>query len=178
MIIIKKIFLILIFILFLPGLAFSKEDFDFKSLKNIKSNLRHYPEKDDPNLKTIKFVLTQIHMPIKIIGEFNSGGPLVEWYNVELFNGVTGWLYHNQISKNRTLLLKKNKNLYLFNSFNPNSLMTQIKAKIISPKIVILEKIKNNMAKISFSNKGKNSSGWILLDDSIWGVPQLELKNN
>ena len=36
-------------------------------------------------------------------------------------------------------------------------------------------KIKNNMAKIEISQNQKTSQGWILLDNSIWGLSEEEL---
>ena len=62
------------------------------------------------------------------------------------------------------------KNLYLFNSFQKESFKTKIKAKILSPKIVKLEKLKNNMAKIQLNHDEKLISGWIIIDESVWGL--------
>jgi|TARA_B110000503_G_scaffold26285_1_gene41471 SH3-like domain-containing protein len=166
--------LILLFLLFPIG-ALTESFPVFNSLKYEEVNLRHYPEKDDPNLKTIKFMLTERGMPVKILRDYNAGGNITEWYQVELFNGITGWIYHNQLSKKRKLLLKEDKNLYLFNSFKEGFFKTRIKSKIISPKIVSLMKIKNNMAKIEISQNQKTSQGWILLDNSIWGLSEEEL---
>ena len=161
--------LILVFLL-IPTLALCETFPTFNSLKYKEVNLRHYPEKDDPNLKTIKFVLTEKGMPVKVIRDFNAGGNITEWYQVELFNGITGWIYHNQLSQKRTLLLRKNTNLYLFNSNKEGSLITKIKAKIISPKTVSLIKIRDKMAKVEFNHNEKIKSGWIVLEDNIWGL--------
>ena len=57
-------------------------------------------------------MLTERGMPVKVLRNFNAGGNITEWYQVELFNGITGWIYHNQLSKKRKLLLKEDKNLY------------------------------------------------------------------
>jgi|TARA_B110000971_G_C20000018_1_gene496334 SH3-like domain-containing protein len=160
--------------LIIPTFAICDSFPSFNSLKYEEVNLRHYPEKDDPNLKTIKFKLTERGMPVKILRDYNAGGNITEWYQVELFNGITGWVYHNQLSKKRKLLLKEDKNLYLFSSSKEGSFKTQIKAKIISPKIVSLIKIKNNMAKIEINQKKKTTQGWILLDNSIWGLSKEE----
>ena len=165
-----NIFLIGIFIITFPLVVAAEKFPVFESLKFNEVNLRHYPEKDDPYLKTIKFKLTKKNMPVKVLGEFNSGGKIVEWRHVELFNGIEGWIYHTQLSEQRTLLLKKDKNLYLFNSFQKESFKTKIKAKIFSPEIVKLEKLKNNMAKIQLNHDEKLISGWIIIDESVWGL--------
>lgn len=169
-----KLYKICLLLLILPIFSIANEVPRFESLKFNEVNLRHYPEKDDPHLKTIKFKLTQQGMPVKVIREYNAGGKITEWRQVELFNGITGWVYHTQLSRQRTLLLKKDKDLYLFNSANQNSFKTKVKAKILSPKVVILDKIKNDMAKIQINNQGKTEVGWIILDNSIWGLKENE----
>ena len=161
--------LILVFLL-IPTLSLCESFPIFNSLKYNEVNLRHYPEKDDPHLKTIKFVLTEKGMPVKVIRDYNAGGNIVEWYQVELFNGITGWIYHTQLSQKRRLLLRENTNLYLFNSYKKGSLRTKIKAKIISPQIITLIEIKGIMAKVEFSHNDKFKTGWIILEDSIWGL--------
>ena len=95
--------LILVFLL-IPTLSLCESFPIFNSLKYNEVNLRHYPEKDDPHLKTIKFVLTEKGMPVKVIRDYNAGGNIVEWYQVELFNGITGWIYHNQLSQHHLLV--------------------------------------------------------------------------
>tara|TARA_B110001450_G_scaffold147758_1_gene138154 strand:- start:2370 stop:2879 length:510 start_codon:yes stop_codon:yes gene_type:complete len=161
--------LILVFLL-IPTLSLCESFPIFNSLKYDEVNLRHYPEKDDPYLKTIKFVLTEKGMPVKVTRDYNAGGNIVEWYQVELFNGITGWIYHTQLSQKRRLLLRENTNLYLFNSYKKGSLRTKIKAKIISPQIITLIEIKGKMAKVEFSHNDKFKTGWIILEDSIWGL--------
>ena len=165
--------LILVFLL-IPSLALCETFPTFNSLKYKEVNLRHYPEKDDPNLKTIKLVLTERGMPVKVIRDYNAGGSVIEWYQVQLFNGITGWIYHNQLSQKRRLLLRENTDLYLFNSYKKGSLRTKIKAKIISPKIISLVKIQGNMAKVEFSHSDKIKSGWIILEENIWGLLEEE----
>jgi len=165
-----------IVLLLIPVFAFCEKFPSFNSLKYNEINLRHYPEKDDPDLKTIKFVLTERGMPVKIIRDYNAGGDIIEWYQVELFNGITGWIYHNQLSKKRRLLLKEDKNLYLFSSYEKEKFKTRIKSKILSPKIVSLIKIKDNMAKVEISENQKITQGWILLDSSVWGLLEEERK--
>ncbi len=161
----------LILLLFLlPAISLCEVFPKFKSLKYKEVNLRHYPELLDPNLKTIKFTLTQVGMPVKVLRDYNAGGNIIEWYQVELFNGITGWIFHTQLSKKRRLLLKKDKNLYLFNSYKKESFKTRIKAEIIAPKIISLIKIKNNMAKVEVNHNGKTIKGWVILDKSIWGL--------
>ena len=57
-----------------------------------------------------------------------------------------------------------------FNSYQEGSLRTKVKAKILSPKIITLITIKGKMAKVEFSHNDKIKSGWIILEDSIWGL--------
>jgi len=54
-------------------------------------------------------MLTERGMPVKVLRNFNAGGNITEWYQVELFNGITGWIYHNQLSKNANYFLRKIK---------------------------------------------------------------------
>ena len=105
--------LVLLFLV-LPLTAYSDKHIPYyKSLAHDKSWLRHYPENQDLNKQTEKFLLTEENMPVKVIEEFrNSWSSYTDWYRIELFNGIQGWIAHNQLSKKRTLLILKDIELY------------------------------------------------------------------
>ena len=127
----------LILILFpLASLADSHIPY-YKSLSKNESWLRHYPDIQDFKEQTEKFFLTQKGMAVKVIEEHQSiGSKYIDWYRIELFNGIQGWIYHTQLTRKRSLLILKDTELYALKSTNPNSLFTIQKGEILSPKIV------------------------------------------
>ena len=66
----------------------------YKSLSKNESWLRHYPDIQDFKEQTEKFYLTQKGMAVKVIEEHQSvGSNYIDWYRIELFNGIQGWIY-------------------------------------------------------------------------------------
>ena len=59
--------------LVLPLTAYSEKHIPYyKSLAHDESWLRHYPENQDLNKQTEKFLLTEENMPVKVIEEFRN----------------------------------------------------------------------------------------------------------
>ena len=89
---------ILIFLL-IPQFIFADKHVPYyKSLSKTESWLRHYPDLRDFKEQTEKFFLTQKGMPVKVIQEHQSVGTnFIDWYRIELFNGIQGWIFHNQL---------------------------------------------------------------------------------
>ena len=168
---------LILFLLIFPLIAYSDKHIPYyKSLAHDESWLRHYPENQDLSKQTEKFLLTEENMPVKIIEEFqNSWSSYTDWYRIELFNGIQGWIAHNQLSKKRTLLVLEDTELYALKSYDPESIMTIQKGLILAPKIVNLLEINETMVKISIP-EGKKSSikGWIPIDKRLWGVSNTE----
>ena len=163
--------------LVLPLTAYSDKHIPYyKSLAHDESWLRHYPENQDLNKQTEKFLLTEENMPVKVIEEFrNSWSSYTDWYRIELFNGIQGWIAHNQLSKKRTLLILKDIELYALKSYDPESWMTIQKVVILAPKIVNLLEVKETMVKVSIPEGNKASiKAWIPIDGRLWGVSAKE----
>ena len=162
---------ILIFLL-IPYFAFADKHFPYhKSLSKSESWLRHYPDLRDFKEQTEKFFLTHKGMPVKVIEEYQSvGNNYIDWYRIELFNGIKGWIYHNQLTRKRTLLILENTELYALNSYDPDSLLTILKGEILAPKTVDLLEVTPQMFKVSISiSDRKEIKGWIPRDDRVWG---------
>ena len=143
----------------------------YKSLSKTESWLRHYPDIRDFKEQTEKFLLSQKGMPVRVIEELQSqGSSYIDWYRVELFNGIQGWMSHTQLTRQRTLLILEDTELYAFNSSEPNSWLTIQKGEIQSPKTVKLLEVSSSMFKVSIA-QGKNNEiqGWIPRDQRVWG---------
>tara|TARA_B100000965_G_scaffold179072_1_gene149387 strand:+ start:2914 stop:3444 length:531 start_codon:yes stop_codon:yes gene_type:complete len=152
----------------------------YKSLSQNESWLRHYPNLQDFKEQTEKFFLTEKGMPVKVIEKHQSkGSDYIDWYRIELFNGIQGWIYHSQLSSKRSLLILEDTELYALKSTDPNSFFTIQKGKIISPKIVNLLETTSSMFKISISLGKRNEiKGWIPRDERVWGELPKEVKKD
>ena len=170
---------LILFFLIVPLISYSDKHIPyFKSLAHDESWLRHYPENQELNKQTEKFLLVEENMPVKVIEEYrNSWSSYTDWYRIELFNGIQGWIAHNQLSKKRTLLVLENIELYALKSYDPKSWMTIQKGLILAPKIVNLLEVNETMLKISIPEGNKSSiKGWIPKDDRIWGLSYKEIQ--
>ena len=169
--------IIFILLVVLPFKLFAEGHLPYyKSLSQDESWLRHYPDIQDLKNYTEKFLLSQKRMPVKVIEEYTSpGSKYIDWYRIELFNGIQGWMYHNQLSRSRTLLIKEDTEMYAWSSMEPKAWLTIQKGLIQAPKIVKLLDVKGSMAKVSIST-GKKSEvkTWIALDDRVWGADKDE----
>ena len=161
---------LLIFLIPLTSLANNHIPY-YKSLSKNESWLRHYPDLKDFKEQTEKFLLTHKGMPVKVIEEHQSiGSTYIDWYRIELFNGIQGWIYHNQLTRKRTLLILEDIDFFATNSYETGSWLTIQKGKINSPKTVNLLEVTPTMYKISISmSKSKEINGWIPRDGRVWG---------
>ncbi|NBW71119.1 MAG: hypothetical protein EBR32_06925, partial [Bacteroidetes bacterium] len=130
--------IIFVLLLVLPLQLFAEGHLPYyKSLSQDESWLRHYPDIQDLKNYTEKFLLSQKRMPVKVIEEYTSpGSKYIDWYRIELFNGIQGWMYHNQLSRSRTLLVKEDTEMYAWSSMDPDGWLTIQKGLIQAPKIV------------------------------------------
>ena len=117
-------------------------------------------------------------MPVKVIEEYQSvGNSYIDWYRIELFNGIKGWIYHNQLSRKRTLLVLEDTEIYALNSYDTESWLTILKGEILSPKTVDLLEVTPKMFKVSISvSDRKKINGWILRDNRVWGDDPKEIQ--
>ena len=162
---------ILVFLL-IPQFIFADKHVPYyKSLSKTESWLRHYPDLRDFKEQTEKFFLTQKGMPVKVIEEHQSVGTnFIDWYRIELFNGIQGWIFQNQLTSKRTLLVLEDTELYAWSSNDPNSWMTIVKGEIQAPKIIDLLEVKDDMLKVNIKiSDRKEIKGWISRDQRIWG---------
>ncbi len=162
---------ILIFLL-IPQFIFADKHVPYyESLSKTESWLRHYPDRRDFKEQTEKFFLTQKGMPVKVIQEHQSVGTnFIDWYRIELFNGIQGWIFHTQLTSKRTLLVLEDTELFAWSSDDPNSWMTIVKGEIQAPKIIDLLEVKDDMFKVNIKiSDRKEIKGWISRDQRIWG---------
>ena len=162
---------ILIFLL-IPQFIFANKHVPYyKSLSKTESWLRHYPDRRDFKEQTEKFFLTQKGMPVKVIQEHQSVGTnFIDWYRIELFNGIQGWIFHTQLTSKRTLMVLEDTELFAWSSDDPNSWMTIVKGEIQAPKIIDLLEVKDDMFKVNIKiSDRKEIKGWISRDQRIWG---------
>ena len=152
----------------------------YKSLSNSESWLRHYPDLKDFKEQTEKFFLAQKGMPIKVIEEHQSiGSNYIDWYRIEIFNGIQGWIYHNQLSRKRSLLILEDTELYVLSSMDPSSFLTIQKGEIKSPKIVNILEVTPSMIKINIPLVGRSEiKGWIPRDGRVWGDDPKDLETD
>ena len=175
-----RVIRLIIFIL-IPYLAFADKHVPYyKSLSKSESWLRHYPDLRDFKEQTEKFFLTHKGMPVKVIEEYQSiGNNYIDWYRIELFNGIKGWIYHNQLTRKRTLLVLEDTKLYALNSSDPESWLTILKGEILAPKTVDLLEVTPEMLKVSISiSDRKEIKGWILRDNRVWGDDPEEIQQD
>ena len=162
---------ILIFLL-IPQFIFADKHVPYyESLSKTESWLRHYPDRRDFKEQTEKFFLTQKGMPVKVIQEHQSVGTnFIDWYRIELFNGIQGWIFHTQLTSKRTLMVLEDTELFAWSSDDPNSWMTIVKGEIQAPKIIDLLEVKDDMFKVNIKiSYRKEIKGWISRDQRIWG---------
>ena len=162
---------ILIFLL-IPQFIFADKHVPYyESLSKTESWLRHYPDRRDFKEQTEKFFLTQKGMPVKVIQEDQSVGTnFIDWYRIELFNGIQGWIFHTQLTSKRTLMVLEDTELFAWSSDDPNSWMTIVKGEIQAPKIIDLLEVKDDMFKVNIKiSDRKEIKGWISRDQRIWG---------
>ncbi len=155
---------ILFFLLFLffqnPVKAFNKpiEQNYFASLRSSETNVRAGPGSQYP----IKFTFKLRGIPVKVISEYDN------WNEIKDYEGETGWVSQNLITKKRTVLVKTNKsfvNLYA----KPSS-----KSKVVLrlENDVAGDFIKCGLEYCGIKVVGKK--GWISKKE-IWGVDENDI---
>ena len=152
----KKIYLIILFYLFINLFNWSSaenKDLNFLSLKNNEVNLRQGPSFEYP----IKLVYKKKYLPVKIVDKTKT------WRQIRDLENNSGWIHVSQLSKKKTgINIKKNSLIYK----NPTIYSKPI-ARLEYGRLVLINKCKKNWCKI----KSGNFKGWII-KDYLWGKIQ------
>ncbi|WP_440908800.1 SH3 domain-containing protein [Candidatus Pelagibacter sp.] len=138
---------LVLFILFFPSVVFSQET--FLSLKKNKVNVRYGP---GFNFQ-VKYVYNKINLPIKQIDQKENFRRIIDLKN------NSGWIHVSQLKKANSIIILEDKVL-----FSEPTLFSQPIAKIISGRLLVINKCVNNWCKV----KTENYSGWIKTNN-IWG---------
>lgn len=99
-----KNIIILLLILALPLKAFAalrevEEKNYFSSLRSAETNVRAGPGQNYP----IKFTFKAKAVPVRVINEYDN------WCEIEDYEGQSGWVSQNLLTKKRTLLVRTSK---------------------------------------------------------------------
>ena len=143
----KKIYLLVLILFFVPLHVFSGET--FLSLKKNKVNVRYGPSFESP----IKFVYKKVNLPIKQIDKKEN------WRRIIDLKNNSGWIHQSQLKANNSIINLKDKILFK----KPSDFSRPI-AKIIKGRVLIVQKCEGDWCKI----KTEKYKGWIKTD-SIWG---------
>ena len=143
----KKIYFLVIILVFIPLHVFSGET--FLSLKKNKVNVRYGPSFESP----IKFVYKKINLPIKQIDKNEN------WRRIIDLKNNSGWIHRSQLKANNSIITLKDKILFK----KPSDFSRPI-AKIIKGRVLIVQKCEGDWCKI----KTEKYKGWIKTDN-IWG---------
>ncbi|MDC2970187.1 SH3 domain-containing protein [Candidatus Pelagibacter sp.] len=143
----KKIYLLVLILFFVPLHVFSGET--FLSLKKNKVNVRYGPSFESP----IKFVYKKVNLPIKQIDKKEN------WRRIIDLKNNSGWIHQSQLKANNSIINLKDKILFK----KPSDFSRPI-AKIIKGRVLIVQKCEEDWCKI----KTEKYKGWIKTDN-IWG---------
>ena len=155
-------FLFPILIFSLPANAYNKpvEKNYFASLRADKVNVRAGPGSAYP----IKFTYNLRKLPIKVISEYDN------WSEIEDFEGSSGWINQNLITKRRTILVKtkrKSVNIYAKPSDKSKTLL-RLENKVVADFL----KCTYQYCAIKIAGE----KGWINKKE-IWGVNENDFSN-
>ena len=143
----KKFFLLIFFLFFIPFHAISSET--FLSLKKNKVNVRYGPSFESP----VKFIYKKINLPIKQIDSKEN------WRRIIDLKNNSGWIHRSQLKKNNSIISLDDKILFI-----KPSIFSKPVAKVKKGRVLILIKCQGTWCKI----KSEEFKGWIETDN-IWG---------
>ena len=143
----KKFFLLIVFLFFIPFHAISNET--FLSLKKNKVNVRYGPSFDSP----IKFIYKKINLPIKQIDSKEN------WRRIIDLKNNSGWIHQSQLKKINSIISLDDKILFI-----KPSIFSKPIAKVKKGRVLILIKCQGTWCKI----KSEKFKGW-METDNIWG---------
>jgi len=143
----KKFFLLIFFLFFIPFHAISNEI--FLSLKKNKVNVRYGPSFDSP----IKFIYKKINLPIKQIDSKEN------WRRIIDLKNNSGWIHRSQLKRINSIISLDDKILFI-----KPSIFSKPVAKVKKGRVLILIKCQGTWCKI----KTEKFKGWIETNN-IWG---------
>jgi SH3-like domain-containing protein len=132
----------------------------FVSTKDEKTNLRSGPSLDYPVISVYNKPL----IPLKVLEAYK------EWYKVEDYNGKSGWVYKNIISKTKTAItISDSTSVYIASQTN-SKILAEIKRNN-ALKILDCHKEPGKFCKIEIYYEKNNIkiSGWVL-KTNLWGA--------
>ena len=145
----NKIFLIFLFLFFLPGLQ-ANENINFLSLKNNEVNLRQGPSFKYP----IKLVYKKKYLPVIIIDKFET------WRQIKDFKNNSGWIHISQLSKKKSAINTKNNSVL----YKKSTIYSKPIARLEVGRLVLIKKCKEKWCKITSGS----FKGWVF-ESSLWG---------
>ena len=159
----KIIIFILVFLLLQKNTnAFDKpvETNYFASLRASETNVRAGPGSQYP----IKFTFKLRSLPVKVISEYDN------WSEIKDYDGDTGWVNQNLVTKKRTVIIRTAKSFV--NLYSKPSEKSKVLLRLEND--VVGDFIKCNLEYCGIKVVGKK--GWINKKE-IWGVDENDIEN-
>ena len=144
-------YLILSFLFFLTFPSIAAEKVYFLMLKNNKVNVRYGPSFDYP----IKYVYKKIELPLRVIDKKENFRRVID------YKKNSGWIHISQLRISRSLIAISE--IILFK--NPTKYSKPL-AKLGQGRLLKVIKCEKKWCNI----KTGDFYGWIIKDDSIWGI--------
>jgi SH3-like domain-containing protein len=124
----------------------------FASLRSSETNVRAGPGGNYP----VKYKFTIRGIPVMVINEYDN------WYEIKDYDGETGWVNQNLLTKKRTVLARTAKSF--INLYSAETEKSRVILRIENNVIGELIKCKANWCGI----KVKDKKGWVDRKE-IWG---------
>jgi SH3-like domain-containing protein len=125
----------------------------FASLRAVETNVRAGPSQNYP----IKFTFKMRGVPVKVINEYDN------WYEIKDYDGDTGWVNQNLLTKKRTIIVKTGKSFV--NIFSNSTEKSKNILRVENDVIADFIKCTGPWCAVKASGK----KGWIERKE-IWGV--------
>lgn len=123
---------------------------EFVTIKSGTANIRTGPGRDYP----IKYTYVKSNIPVKVLNFFE------DWYQIEDFDGDTGWVSKNLITRKAYAITKEDLFGYK-DSNNKSNIVVKLDKKVI----ILVKKCKENLC---YVQNGKYK--FYVMRDLIWGV--------
>ena len=144
-------YLILLFVFVLPISSIAEENDFFLMLKNKKVNVRYGPSFDYP----IKYVYRRIELPLKVIDKKENFRRVID------HKKNSGWIHISQLRSSRSMITTSGKIL-----FRKPTKYSKPLAKLDQGRLLRIIKCEKKWCNI----KTGEYSGWIIKDNSVWGI--------
>ena len=142
---------LIVFLFLLPISSIAEENNYFLMLKNKKVNVRYGPSFDYP----IKYVYRKIELPIKVIDKKENFRRIID------HKKNSGWIHVSQLRPSRSLISTNEKIL-----FKKPTKYSKPLAKLDQGRLLKVINCEEKWCNI----KTGDYSGWIKIDDNIWGI--------